>query len=296
MIINHRTCRKPLDIKDSIVEIGFGRGDTLVELSKKYPDRTVIGFELSGISIEKAFARIKKENLKNVFIVNMDAFWGFHFLIPDESITRIYMNFPDPWFKKRHRKRRLTSKRNLLMYAKKLKKGGKIRILTDYYPLAEDTIALAAETGVYQEEFRVIEKPFPVTKYALKAIEEGREIYEIILTRTLKPAFEEPKVEEVGRLFPVKIEGHPKVEQIRSRTIEIGPGVILKTGEIVGNEKRMLLECLLSEEGFVQKFFIEVKKKGDDEFIVDVSPFSEVIRTRNLSRAVKIVAEMISKP
>ena len=295
MIINHRTCEKPLPFDGLIVEIGFGRGDFLIETAKKYPAKTILGFELSGISIEKAHSRLKKEGIKNVFLVSMDAFWGFHFLLQDESVEKIYMNFPDPWFKKRHFNRRLTSNRNLAMFARKLKHYGFIKILTDYLPFADDTLKSAAQTGLYRTDLKKVDRPFTLTKYALKALNEGRKIYEIILTRLGKPEYEETSVKEAGNLFPKKFSSKPHLKEVTNREFRIRERVILKTGNIIGNEDQALIECLLSEEGFVQKFFIEIKRKGN-EYLIDISPYSEVIRTENLKTAVDKLAEMIFKP
>ena len=295
MIINHRTCEKPLPFDGLIVEIGFGRGDFLIETARKYPEKTILGFELSGISIEKAHSKLKKEGIGNVLLINMDAFWGFHFLLMDESVEKIYMNFPDPWFKKRHFKRRLTSIRNLNMFAKKLKQEGFIRILTDYLPFALDTLESATETGLFKTELRRVDRPSTLTKYAIKALEGGRKIYEIILIRLKKPECEETSVKEARNLFPKKFSSKPGFKEISNREFRIRERVVLKTGDIIGDEDKSLIECLLSEEGFVQKFFIEIKRKGE-EYLIDISPYSEVIRTENLQFAVDKLGEMIFKP
>ena len=295
MIINHRTCEKPLPFDGLIVEIGFGRGDFLIEIARKYLEKTILGFELSGVSIEKAHSKLKRKGIKNVFLVNMDAFWGFHFLLKDQSVEKIYMNFPDPWFKKRHFKRRLTSSKNLNMFAKKLKQEGSIKILTDYLPFAQDTLESAHQTRVFKTELKRIKKPETITKYALKALESGRQIYEIILTRHGKPWYEEISVKEAGTLFPKKFSSKPHLKEATNREFRIKEKVILKTANIIGNENQALIECLLSEEGFVQKFFIEIKKKGD-EYLIDISPYSEVIRTENLQMAIDKIGEIIFKP
>ncbi len=295
MILNHRTCEKPLPLDGIIVEIGFGKGDFLIDVAKEYPKKQIVGFEISGISIEKARSRLKKEGIKNVVIVQMDAYWGFHFLLREESVERIYMNFPDPWFKKRHFKRRLTSTRNLRMFARKLKHEGYVRVVTDYFPFAQYTLESAHQTGLFGTDLKRITKPDTVTKYALKALEGGREIYEIILTRLKKPRQKETSVKEVSSLFTQKFSRKPVLKEVINRKFKVNEKVFLKTGNIIGNQDHALLECLLSEEGFVQKFFIEIRKKGND-YLIDISPYSEVIRTVNIQSVIEILAERIFKP
>ena len=181
--INYKSIEKPLPWKDLLVEIGFGRGDFTVKLAKDNPDRKIIGFELSAVSVEKLMKRVKKENLRNVHCVRLDAYWGFYLLLKDSSVERIYMNYPDPWFKKRHHKRRLTKEDNLYIFARKLKKGGEIRIRTDHRPFVEFTLEEAGKLSAFEISVRRLEVEEPLTKYERKWLLEGKELTEIIMKK-----------------------------------------------------------------------------------------------------------------
>lgn len=290
--IDYRRVKKPLPWDDLLVEVGFGRGDFTVRLAKENPDRKVLGFELSGISVDKLVRRVKREGLDNVHCVKVDAYWGFYLLLKDRSVERIYMNYPDPWFKKRHHRRRLTKERNLRMFARKLKEGGEIRIRTDYGPFAEFTLEEARKLSVFETEVRRLLVEEPLTKYEERWLWEGKELVEIIMRKVGDPpTVDVPKLKEVEELFPVKVEGkEPALKRLEGSEFRFDKEVYLRFFKSYEGEGDHLIEVLLSEEGFLQRFFISVRKKGMD-YIVDVSPFSEVLRTENVQRAVQVVAQ-----
>ena len=291
-LINHYTVERPLPLKDLLVEIGFGRGEFTVKLARENPDRKVLGVETSGISVEKLLRRVLREGLRNVLIAHMDAYWCFNLLLKEGSVERIYMNYPDPWFKKRHTKRRITKEENLYVFAKRLRQGGEILIRTDHHPFVEYTIEQAKGLGCFEASVRTVTVEDPLTKYERRWVSMGREIYELRLSKLREP---EPRpvrtVKEVVEVFPVKVEGRePAPDRIAGREFKLGEGIYLKTFGFHRTEDTILVEALLSEMGFVQKFYIEFRRKGS-AWVVDVSRFSQVIRTENLQRSVEVLAQ-----
>ena len=292
--INYKRVAKPLKIPNLEVEIGFGRGDFIVKLAKDNPDKNFLGIELSGVSIEKLLRRVSKEKLGNVYCTRVDAYWGFYLLFENNYINNIYMNYPDPWFKKRHHKRRLTTPERLYIFTKKLKTFGDIRIRSDNYEFIEFTKESARVLECFEIKERKLEVNEPLTKYEAKWLSMGRKLYELTLKKVREPKYiEHPKIEEVKELFPVKI---PKVSLNRGKLenleIKLEEGVYFKTFKLWEGEKGYLIESLLSEQGYYQKFFIEIKTKKNS-FIIDVSPFSEVLRTRNLQKAIEQLAKIV---
>ena len=294
-LVNYKTAEKPLPFDDLLVEVGFGRGDFIVRLAKENPGRTIFGIELSGISVEKLIRRVKRENLKNVYCTRIDAYWGFYLLFRDNSVERIYMNYPDPWFKKRHAKRRLTRRENLYLFAKKLKEGGEIVIRTDHYPFIEYTLEEAEHIQSFSPKLRNLKVDEPLTKYEKKWLSMGKELYELILKKVKEPkSLKIPEIKEVKELFPVKIADKPNLESLRNREFKLAEEVHLKLFDTYESDKGILLEALLSEEGFVQKFYLVFRKKGE-EWILDISPFSQVLRTENLQKVIEFVAKECTK-
>ncbi|NPB08036.1 MAG: tRNA (guanosine(46)-N7)-methyltransferase TrmB [Aquificae bacterium] len=293
--INYKRVEKPLRIPNLEVEIGFGRGDFIVKLAKENPDKNFLGMELSAISVEKLLRRVERERLKNVYCVHIDAYWGFYLLFEDNYLERIYMNYPDPWFKKRHHRRRLTTPERLYMFTRKLKKDREIRIRSDNREFLDFTKEVAGSFGCFEIRERKLTVKEPLTKYESKWLSMGRELYELVLIKRAEPPFvEHPVIEEVKEVFPERVEkGEVSPERLENREIKLGEAVYLKTFRLWQGKEGFLLECLLAEKGYHQKFFMQIKKK-ESYYIVDISPFSEVLRTRNLQRAVREVASLIA--
>lgn len=112
------------------VELGTGKGDFITQLAEKNPDKNFLGLEVEREVILKAARKIQEKNLKNVRLVLFDIN-RISEIFAENEIDRIYINFCDPWPKKRHAKRRLTHINFLEMYKKILKSGGEIFFKTD---------------------------------------------------------------------------------------------------------------------------------------------------------------------
>lgn len=118
------------------LEIGFGAGEHVAKQAGANPDVGIIGCEVFDNGISSLLRYIDADKLENVHIFNDDARLLMEKL-PDKSIERIFILFPDPWPKKKHHKRRLISAENIKTLARLMKKGGKLRIATDHMPYAQ---------------------------------------------------------------------------------------------------------------------------------------------------------------
>ncbi len=292
--INYKRVEKPLKIPNLEVEIGFGRGDFIVKIAKEHLEKNFLGIELSGISVEKLLKRVEKEGLKNVYCTRIDAYWGFYLLFEDNYVENIYMNYPDPWFKKKHHKRRLTTPERLYIFSKKLKLNGEIRIRSDNYEFIEFTKENAKFLECFEIEEGILDVKEPLTKYESKWLSMGRTLYKLVLKKVKEPRYvEHPKIEEVRELYPVKVEKKEvDKDKLKRLEIKLDEAVYFKTFDVWESEKGYLVECLLSEKGYYQKFFIQIKVKKDG-LILDVSPFSEVLRTKNLQRSIEKLSEIL---
>lgn len=116
------------------VEIGMGKGRFLMEMAQRYPDINFIGIEKYSSVLIRAIEKREMLELDNVFFIRMDAEDIVKFFAPQE-ISRIYLNFSDPWPKERHAKRRLTSRQFLERYKQVLSEEGELQFKTDNRPL-----------------------------------------------------------------------------------------------------------------------------------------------------------------
>lgn len=129
------------------LEIGTGKGKFIIEMAKNHPDINFIGIEAYTNVIVSALDRLIEAELPNVKLLNKNALELEHFFAPEE-ITRIYLNFSDPWPKRRHEKRRLTYKRFLEKYQKILINGGDIHLKTDNRSFFEYSLVSFSQFGL----------------------------------------------------------------------------------------------------------------------------------------------------
>ncbi|HCP14414.1 MAG TPA: tRNA (guanosine(46)-N7)-methyltransferase TrmB [Peptococcaceae bacterium] len=129
------------------LELGMGKGDFIIGMAQKHPEFNFIGVERVPEVQYVAAQKNLKEPLPNLRFLSLDAVELELFFQPGE-VDRIYLNFSDPWPKKRHAKRRLTYVDMLKIYQKILKPGGQIHFKTDGEPFFEFSLEQFREAGM----------------------------------------------------------------------------------------------------------------------------------------------------
>ncbi len=125
-----------------VLEIGFGNGLSLADMAEAHPEMNFFGIEVHRPGVGSCLVQAKKRNLTNVRVSGDDAVLVLNQQIPDGSLDRIQIFFPDPWHKKRHYKRRLIQPNFVENLVKKLKVGGQIHVATDWQHYAEHVLAV----------------------------------------------------------------------------------------------------------------------------------------------------------
>ncbi len=133
------------------LEIGTGKGDFILNMAKNNPDAHFIGIEKSITCLAITAKKIVNEDIKNVLLIADDVNKVFAYL-PQGSIDKLFLNFSDPWPKKRHEKRRLTYKTFLDEYKKILKNNGEIIMKTDNIDLFNYSIESFTSNGFILEQ------------------------------------------------------------------------------------------------------------------------------------------------
>jgi len=129
-----------------VVEIGFGRGEFLIDLATRAPRAAHVGVEYSFKRVLKVARRLAGTPLRNVRLLEARAELLVEELLPLGSVSAFWINFPDPWPKKRHARRRLLRPSFVNAMAHRLAPGGRLEIATDDPAYAEEIdAALAGE-------------------------------------------------------------------------------------------------------------------------------------------------------
>ncbi len=164
-----------------VLEIGFGNGDTLVQQASESPDRDFIGIEVHEPGVGHCLLKARDAGVDNLKLIMHDAIEVLGGQIPEGSLERVNLYFPDPWPKKRHHKRRIVSPAFLGLVAGRLQPRGALHIATDWADYAEH-IDEALEAS---EWFRCAERrehdgnrPLarPRTKFERRGLKKGHRI------------------------------------------------------------------------------------------------------------------------
>lgn len=169
----------PVPVDEVWLEIGFGGGEHLAAQAVSHPRVGIIGAEPFVNGVVKLLRAVDEADLRNVRVWDEDA-TALLSALPDASLARVYLLYPDPWPKRRQRKRRFVSDESLAEIARVLKPGGVFRFASDIDDYAGWTLVRAARcphlswTAETTADWTKPWTGWPGTRYEAKAILAGR--------------------------------------------------------------------------------------------------------------------------
>jgi tRNA (guanine-N7-)-methyltransferase len=167
------------------LEIGYGAGETLAALARQHPDNDYLGIEVYRPGLGRLLQRLAAEELSNTRLLCQDAVVALERL-EEASLDGIYIFFPDPWPKKRHRKRRLIQPEFTRVLRKALKSHGRVFIATDWEDYAEHILTAMEDSGFTnlagQGHFAPRPRWRPVTRFEQRAMKENRRASDLVFT------------------------------------------------------------------------------------------------------------------
>ncbi len=170
-----------------VLEVGFGNGETLIEMAGSNPEYDFIGIEVHEPGIGHLLLRIHDEGLENIRVIHGDAIQILSSLFRDQQFDRICLFFPDPWPKKRHRKRRIFKPHFVELVVSRLKAGGVFHFATDWQDYAEQALALLehepALENVAESGFSKNRAGRPMTKFEQRGRKLGHGVWDIIVRK-----------------------------------------------------------------------------------------------------------------
>ena len=174
--------------KKTYLEIGMGKGDFIIANAKRYPNINFIGVEKYDSVLVRAIEKID-EDLPNLKLLRLDA--NTIDTVFNKNIDLIYLNFSDPWPKKRHALRRLTSPIFLEKYDKIFKKDAHIIMKTDNRKLFEYSLKSLTDYGYKIEDISLDlhNDEYPdniMTEYEQRFVALNKNIYMVNVKKTIK--------------------------------------------------------------------------------------------------------------
>jgi tRNA (guanine-N7-)-methyltransferase len=170
----------------TILEIGFGMGETTAAIAQARPGDDFVGIEVHGPGVGSLLRRIDELRLANVRVIRHDAVEVVAAMIPRESLAGIHVFFPDPWPKKRHHKRRLLQPAFVHELALRLAPGGYLHVATDWEHYALEILdGLAAEPLLENTAngFAPRSNYRPRTKFEARGLRLGHRVYDVVFGR-----------------------------------------------------------------------------------------------------------------
>jgi len=146
-------------------------------MAKEKRDTLFVGVEYYGEGLRKITRTVKETGISNIVPLCGDGYVILKVVFANDSLDGIFVNFPDPWPKKRHEKKRLFTKEFFSLCAMKLKKGGKLNLATDDKDLAGQAIEEIKSVDRLELLSHLERSPHPFqTRYEKKWMSEGREL------------------------------------------------------------------------------------------------------------------------
>lgn len=290
-------------VQPLVVEIGFGNGDYLIHLARTQPRCNILGFEISGQSLDKAEAKIDKLRLENARVIHGRAETALAHLLAPESVRAFHINYPDPWFKKRHQRRRLIKRDTVDLLTSRLASGGRLLLATDIFAYAEMAHEILSETRglsnafdapwVYEIEGRLR------TKYELKGYREGRRGHFFCYARNDEPVAHPPIIKELEmpHLFlRTPLSAAEICERFQAGRRRFGDIHVAMLHAYADPQRNVaVFEVVVEEPSIEQHTMIMLAPRAErNEYIVKLTRLGQARSTLGMHRAVAAVGEWVA--
>lgn len=170
------------------LEIGFGMGGSLAQMAEAAPDQDFIGIEVHRPGVGALLKDMAARELDNIRIYCCDANEVIDHCLPDASLDRVLLFFPDPWHKKRHHKRRLVQPEFVQRIRRKLTVGGVFHMATDWEDYAEHMMAVMNEAEGFENiagagQYSPRPDDRPITKFERRGERLGHGVWDLLFQR-----------------------------------------------------------------------------------------------------------------
>lgn len=167
----------------TILEIGFGMGNTLAQMAADNPGVNYLGIEVHRPGIGNLLALMEENHINNIRLFCHDAVEVLQQSIADNSLDGVQIFFPDPWPKKRHYKRRLIQSEFVTLLSRKMNAKGTLHIATDWENYAQWISEIMAENPQFSKIPENTHHQRPTTKFEKRGLQLGHGVWDMIYKR-----------------------------------------------------------------------------------------------------------------
>ena len=186
--------RNPIDLRDVFgdkdvwLEIGFGGGEHMVHMAGLNPQIGLVGCEPFVNGVAMLLGKIRRADVDNLAVHPGDVRDLFD-VLPAQSISKVFLNYPDPWPKKRHHRRRFVTQEHLVPLHRVMKQGAELRVATDIKDYVRQTLEEVPKAGFEwlaqgPTDWREPWDDWISTRYEQKALREDRTPHYLTFRRT----------------------------------------------------------------------------------------------------------------
>lgn len=175
----------------TILEIGFGMGETTLQIAQARPGDNFLGVEVFNAGVGALLKRIEEHGVSNIRIIQHDAVEVLRDMIRPGALAGVHIFFPDPWPKKRHHKRRLIQPPFVALLASRLAPGAYVHCATDWEHYAQQMLEVLTAEPLLQntcDGFAPRPEYRPQTKFETRGLRLGHGVWDLIFTRRADPA------------------------------------------------------------------------------------------------------------
>ncbi len=168
-----------------VLEIGYGMGHSLATMAAAAPEQDFIGVEVHRPGVGALLMEIEEQRLSNLRSYCDDAVDILTLCIPDHSLSRVQLYFPDPWHKKKHHKRRIVQPEWVALVRGKLKEGGTLHMATDWEDYAQHMMTVMNQAPGFRNlagTGQFSERPAwrPETKFERRGERLGHGVWDLL--------------------------------------------------------------------------------------------------------------------
>ena len=170
----------------TILEIGFGMGDTTATIAAGMSDKNFIGVEVHTPGVGSLLKLIGERELENLRVIQHDAVEVVTNMIAPASLAGVHVFFPDPWHKARHNKRRLIQSPFVSLLSSRIAPGGYLHCATDWQDYAEQMLQVLSDEPTLRntaEAYAVRPDYRPVTKFENRGLRLGHGVWDLVFVK-----------------------------------------------------------------------------------------------------------------